>query len=106
MTVYLDNWRQHARLGPVDDRWSHLMADTDEELHRFATGMGLRRQWFQYKSGRPHHAHYDLPERARSEALAFGAVEVTWRQLGRMLRDRRSSNEAADSASAGSDGMS
>src|SRR5450631_1927344 len=32
MTVYLDDWRQPAHLGPVDDRWSHLVADTDEEL--------------------------------------------------------------------------
>ena len=106
MTVYLDDWRQRARLGPVDDRWSHLIADSDEELHRFANGMGMQRRWFQSKSGRPHHAHYDLPERARSDALANGAVEVTWRKLGQMMRDRRSSYQAADPASASSEGMS
>jgi hypothetical protein len=89
VTVYLDDWRQHARLGPVDDRWSHLVADTDEELHAFAASLGMRRAWFQDRSGRPHHGHYDLPERARPEAVANGAVEITWRQLGRMLRDRR-----------------
>jgi hypothetical protein len=105
VTVYLDNWRQRARLGPVDDCWSHLVADTDEELHRFAATMGMQRQWFQYKSGRPHHAHYDLPERARVEAVANGAVEVTWRQLGRMLRDLRLSNEGADPTSTGSERM-
>jgi len=97
VTVYLDDWRQPAHLGPVDDRWSHLVADTDEELHAFARRLGMRRAWFQDKPGRPHHAHYDLPERARAEAVALGAVEVTWRQLGRMLRDRR----AADPADAG-----
>ncbi len=106
MTVYLDNWRQRARLGPVDDQWSHLIADTDEELHRFATEMGMQRQWFQNKAGRPHHAHYDVPEQARAEALANGAVEVTWRQLGRMLRNRRLSNGAADPASSGRQGIS
>ena len=79
VTVYLDDWRQPAQLGPVDDRWSHLVADTDDELHAFAARMGMRREWFQDKPGRPHHAHYDLPERARAEALAHGAVEVTWR---------------------------
>ncbi|HEX7444590.1 MAG TPA: DUF4031 domain-containing protein [Acidimicrobiales bacterium] len=89
MTVYLDDWRQRARLGPVDDRWSHLIADTDQELHDFAARMGMRRAWFQDKTGRPHHGHYDVPERARAEAVACGAVEVTWRQLGRILRDRR-----------------
>ena len=64
MTVYLDDWRQPARLGPVDDRWSHLVADTDEELHAFAARLGMRREWFQHKAGRPHQAHYDVPERA------------------------------------------
>jgi hypothetical protein len=89
VTVYLDDWRQPARLGPVDDRWSHLVADTDEELHAFVEQLGMRREWFQDRPGRPHHAHYDLPERARAEAVAIGAVEVTWRDLGRMLRERR-----------------
>ena len=65
VTVYLDDWRQPARLGPVDDRWSHLVADTDDELHAFAARMGMRRAWFQDKAGRPHQAHYDVPERAR-----------------------------------------
>ena len=65
------------------------MADTDAELHAFAARLGMRREWFQHKPNRPHQAHYDVPERARPEALALGAVPVTWRQLGRMLRDRR-----------------
>jgi hypothetical protein len=89
MTVYLDDWRQSARLGPVDDRWSHLVADTAEELHVFASRMGMKREWFQSKDGRPHHDHYDLPERARGEALVLGAVPVSWRQVGRMMRQRR-----------------
>jgi hypothetical protein len=99
VTVYLDDWRQPARLGPVDDRWSHLVADTDEELHAFVARLGMRREWFQDKPGRPHHAHYDLPERARAEAVANGAVEVTWRDVGRMLRARRSSASVDAAAS-------
>ena len=101
VTVYLDDWRQPARLGPVDDRWSHLVADTDEELHAFVARMGMRREWFQDKPGRPPHAHYDLPERARSEAVANGAVEVTWRDLGRMLRERRTSPAVSTTAARG-----
>ncbi len=89
MAVYLDDWRQPARLGPVDDRWSHLVADTDEELHAFAALLGMRREWFQHKEGRPHQAHYDVPDRARQRALDLGAVPVTWRQVGRMMRQRR-----------------
>ena len=91
VTVYLDDWRQAAHLGPVNDRWSHLVADSDEELHEFAERLGMERRWFQIKAGRPHHGHYDLPERARADAVALGAVEITWRQMGQMLRARRAS---------------
>jgi hypothetical protein len=104
VTVYLDDWRQPAHLGPVDDRWSHLVADSDEELHAFAARMGMQRAWFQHKPNRPHQSHYDVPERARSRALRLGAVPVTWRQLGRMMRDRRtgrSGSEPSDGAEAG-----
>ena len=101
VTVYLDDWRQPAHLGPVDDRWSHLVADSEEELHAFADRMGMRRAWFQDRPGRPHHAHYDLPERARAEAVAQGAVEISWRDLGRMLRDRRAAPPGGPGAAVG-----
>ncbi len=101
MTVYLDDWRQPARLGPVDDRWSHLVADTDEELHAFASRLGMKREWFQHKASRPHQAHYDLPERSRQRALDLGAVAVTWRQVGRMMRARRTGHTPAGGSPAG-----
>jgi hypothetical protein len=96
VTVYLDDWRQPARLGPVDDRWSHLVADSDEELHAFAARLGMKRAWFQHKEGRPHQGHYDVPERARQDALELGAVSVTWRQVGRMMRERRTGQAGPD----------
>ena len=95
MAVYLDDWQQRARLGPVDDRWSHLVADTDDELHAFAARLGMRRAWFQTNARRPHQAHYDVPERSRADALGLGAVPVTWRQVGRMMRDRRRARAAS-----------
>ena len=61
----------------------------------------MRREWFQCKAGRPYHAHYDLPERSRGDALALGAVAVTWRQVGRMMRERRSDALEGSTASAG-----
>jgi hypothetical protein len=100
VTVYLDDWRQPARLGPVDDRWSHLVADSDDELHAFAARLGMRREWFQHKPGRPHQAHYDIPERSRADALGLGAVPVTWRQVGRMMRDRRTARTRSGPGSA------
>ena len=90
MTVYLDDWRQPAHLGPVDDRWSHLIADTEEELHAFAARLGMRRAWFQDRPGDPTTPTTTCPSGPVTDARAHGAVEVTWRELGRMLRDRRS----------------
>jgi hypothetical protein len=101
VTVYLDDWRQPARLGPVTDRWSHLVADSDAELHAFAARLGMRREWFQHKADRPHQAHYDLPERSRGDALALGAVAVSWRQVGRMLRQRRGARTIGGTAPSG-----
>ncbi len=94
MAVYLDDWRQPATLGPVADRWSHLVADTDSELHEFALRLGMRREWFQHKVHRPHQAHYDVPERVRARAVELGAVPISWREMGRMLRRRREATPA------------
>ena len=45
MTVYLDDWRQPARLGPVVDRWSHLVAPEARVLD-LASGSGRHVRWF------------------------------------------------------------
>ena len=56
-----------------DDRWSHLVADSDEELHEFASRLGMRREWFQHKERRaPSSSHYDLPERSRQRGVGPG----------------------------------
>jgi hypothetical protein len=89
MTVYVDDWRQRARLGHVDARWSHLIADSDEELHAFATRLGMKHAWFQTDPRRPHRSHYDVTEALRRQAISLGAVAITWRDIGRMMRERR-----------------
>ena len=85
MAVYVDEavWEWRGR------RWCHLLADTEEELHAFAAALGLRRAWFQHKPERPWQDHYDLPEEARHDAVAAGAVEVDLRHVARHLRARR-----------------
>ncbi len=49
MAVYVDNASFPARIanGRVvhDSRWSHLFADTQEELHEFSAKLGLRRSY-------------------------------------------------------------
>ena len=73
MSVYVD----HAFAFGDWGRWSgggHLQADTSEELHAFARSMGLRREWFQSKAGRPENDHYDLTQAGRARALELGAI--------------------------------
>jgi hypothetical protein len=66
----------------IDDV-GHLASDTSwEELHHFASLIGLRREWFQ---DHPKHPHYDCTtERKRQTARHFGAELVGTREM--MLR--------------------
>lgn len=74
MTVYVDDMRMKARVGRLDARWSHLMADTDTELHAFAARIGLRRSWAQYPG--TWKSHYDVTDSKRAQAIAAGAVAI------------------------------
>jgi hypothetical protein len=73
MCVYVD----HAFAAGDWGRWSgggHLQADTLDELHDFASRLGMRREWFQSKPGRPEKDHYDLTRQRRELALELGAI--------------------------------
>jgi hypothetical protein len=91
MAVYVDalfafeaNEAQARRVGARNGhRWSHMMADTVEELHAMATRIGLRRAWFQGD-------HYDLTPSRRALAVKYGAKEVTSRDLVALRRAQRS----------------
>jgi hypothetical protein len=63
---------------------THLISDhSPEELHRFAQGIGLRREWFQ-DHRRP---HYDiLSSQIRKRALRAGAMMVGRKQLVRIMK--------------------
>lgn len=73
LSVYVD----HAFAVGDWGRWSgggHMQADTLGELHEFADRVGLRREWFQSKAGRPENDHYDLTRAARELAIELGAI--------------------------------
>jgi hypothetical protein len=77
MAVYVDD----ARIRWRGLRWSHLVADTPDELHDAAATLGLRREWAQDR-GRT--LHYDLPDHVRERALELGvALPLSWRELAR-----------------------
>ena len=67
-------------------RWSHMIADSEEELVRFAISIGLKKEWLQH-AGTPR-AHFDLTPNKRKQAVAKGAKELhglsfseKWEQL-------------------------
>ena len=77
VTVYVDD----ARIDWRGRRWSHLVADAADELHRAAAQLGLKREWAQER-GRT--LHYDLPDEFRLRAIELGlATPITWRDLAR-----------------------
>jgi len=77
--VYVDALRDWGwRLGPS----SHLIADSNEELHAFAAKVGLKRSWFQ----RGTVPHYDLTANRRVVAVQLGAAEVSNREFATLIR--------------------
>lgn len=87
MTVYVDDMRRSAAVAGRKDRWSHLMADTSEELFEFAMTIGLDSAWVQ-KPG-THREHFDVTDGMRRRALANGAMPVNFLELGRWARQRQ-----------------
>ncbi|BEL41768.1 DUF4031 domain-containing protein [Mycobacteroides abscessus] len=74
MTVYVDNMRLPAKVNGISARWSHLMADTDAELHAFAKRLGLKQEWAQNPG--TWESHYDVTDRLRTAAIRLGAVPI------------------------------
>lgn len=104
MTVYVDDFRCPATVNSIRGRWSHLTADTPDELHAFAAKLGHKREWFQARcrlsscpsvdDGTPGvgtcvHFHYDVVDSRRTRAIALGAVAVGIRELGALISARR-----------------
>jgi hypothetical protein len=86
MAVYVDD----ARIPWRGLRWSHMVADTPEELHAAAKALGIGRHRAQDK-GRT--LHYDLPEWLRERAIEQRVAEpIAWRELVRRRTVGRTRN--------------
>lgn len=81
MTVYIDDLYRYAIGRFRGMNMSHMIADSEAELHAMVARIGMKREWYQSD-------HYDVPLPRREQALIFGAVAVTWRQCGAMRRRR------------------
>lgn len=76
--IYVDDMR--AAYGRL--RLSHMIGDSDAELHAFADALGLARRHFQGD-------HYDIGAALRVRAFNLGARAITLRQAGAMMALRR-----------------
>jgi len=80
MGVFVDDMLRHAavRNGPriVRGRWSHLMADTSDELREFASRLRLNPAWIQEPATVLE--HYDVTAAVREHALRLGAVRIAY----------------------------
>jgi hypothetical protein len=83
VSVYVDNMR--ASYGRMV--MCHMIADSTDELLAMADAIGVQRKWLQ-KPG-THWEHFDICLSKRNIALGRGAIELTTRQLGMKLRDKR-----------------
>lgn len=99
MTIYVDNFGFKATVwNPwsgrhVTSKWYHLISDhlSWDELHRFADGLGLKREYFQLGVDKntsvynPGHDHYDLTVGKRRQAIKLGATPVDVYELGQLI---------------------
>lgn len=80
--VYVDDMR--ARYGRMI--MCHMLADSEAELHAMADAIGVARRWFQGD-------HYDVCLAKRAEAVRRGAREATQREIARIRRANRETND-------------
>lgn len=88
MTVYVDD--MEAGYGRM--KMCHMLADTDEELHKMAALIGVARRWWQSPRNTSG-SHYDIAKSKRAIAVQAGAVEITLRQAAAMNFRRRVTGE-------------
>jgi hypothetical protein len=80
-----------ARVGRIQANWSHLTADTTEELLAFAAKLGLRSSWIQ-NPGHVWKEHFDVTDTKRALARA---QEITMREATVLWAAKREAARAA-----------
>lgn len=85
MTVYIDM----AAIPYRRMKMSHMVADSDTELHEMAHKVGLKREWFQHKKDKPWLNHYDICQTKKKEAHKLGAIEIRRRKLMNIINRKK-----------------
>lgn len=86
LAVYVDDMRAAAVIGGTRSSWSHLMADSSDELAAIATRLALKPGWIQFAG--TFREHYDVTENVRRRAIDQGAIPISMRDVGLLLRKR------------------
>lgn len=94
MTVYVDDMRMEAKVGNFTAKWSHLTADTSDELIEFALTIGLKESWIQYPG--TWKEHFDVTESKRQLAIKNGAKEIGYlsKEAQILMRKKQEEDEA------------
>lgn len=82
MTVYVDDMFKYPMGEFRRMKMSHMMADTDEEMHAVADRIGLARRRFQGD-------HYDVSISLRAQAIRHGAAPITLREMAAYAKVKR-----------------
>lgn len=94
MTVYVDSMRMRATVGRITANWSHLSADTTEELLEFAARIGLKAAWIQ-NPGHVWKEHFDVTDSKRELAIRLGAKPITMQEAVTLWTAKREAARAA-----------
>lgn len=84
MAVYIDD--MFASLGRM--KMCHMIADTDEELHKMAFAIGMRKEWWQSPE-KTYASHYDVASGKRLKAIELGAIAITSRQAVALVNRKK-----------------
>lgn len=82
MVVYVDDMYRYPMGRFRRMKMSHMISDSEEELHKMAAKIGVARKWYQGD-------HYDIAMSKRTLAIKFGAVPIRLRTLAAMSMNRR-----------------
>jgi hypothetical protein len=82
VTVYVDDMYKLSMGKYRRMKMSHMIADTEEELHAMARRIGVARRWYQGD-------HYDICMSKRQLAVEYGAKEITLRELAMKAKEQR-----------------
>lgn len=84
VSVYVDEMA--AEFGRM--KMCHMLADSTDELLAMADSIGVQRKWIQAKG--TYREHFDICKAKRSLAIKHGAIEITSRDVGLILIQRKS----------------